>query len=206
MIRTTLTAASFVLLGATAFAGEMVAPVVPAIVDPATKTSPDWSGGYVGLSYGYATGDIDFIPSPARSMDSGTAGAILGGYQAQHSSFVYGGEIAVNSLSGSAATGFPQAKITEMIDLKARAGYASGAFLFYGVLGYSSGTFESNPTKEWDIDGFNYGIGVDYALTNNWILGAEYLMRDLEGVNPTNSAQTTSIDYDTLSLRVSYKF
>jgi outer membrane immunogenic protein len=58
---------------------------------------------------------------------------------------------------------------------------------------------------EWDIGGINYGIGVDYAISDNFVIGAEYLIRDLSGDNPvgTNSA---TIDFDTISVRAIYKF
>ncbi|MEJ6509318.1 MAG: outer membrane beta-barrel protein [Octadecabacter sp.] len=58
---------------------------------------------------------------------------------------------------------------------------------------------------EWDIGGINYGIGVDYAISDNFVIGAEYLIRDLSGDNPggTNSA---TIDFDTISVRAIYNF
>ena len=58
---------------------------------------------------------------------------------------------------------------------------------------------------EWDIGGINYGIGVDYVISDNFVIGAEYLFRDLSGDNPggTNSA---TIDFDTISVRAIYNF
>ena len=95
-----------------------------------------------------------------------------------------------------------------MIDLKGRVGYASADFLIYGVLGYTMSEYSDNTTisgGEWDIGGINYGIGVDYAISDNFVIGAEYLIRDLSGDNPggTNSA---TIDFDTISVRAIYNF
>ena len=58
---------------------------------------------------------------------------------------------------------------------------------------------------EWDIGGINYGIGVDYAISDNFVIGAEYLIRDLSGDNP-DGTNITTIDFDTISVRAIYKF
>ena len=58
---------------------------------------------------------------------------------------------------------------------------------------------------EWDIGGINYGIGVDYAISDNFVIGAEYLIRDLSGDNP-GGTNITTIDFDTISVRAIYKF
>ena len=80
--------------------------------------------------------------------------------------------------------------------------------LIYGVLRYTMSEYSDNTTisgGEWDIGGINYGIGVDYVISDNFVIGAEYLFRDLSGDNPggTNSA---TIDFDTISVRAIYKF
>jgi outer membrane immunogenic protein len=58
---------------------------------------------------------------------------------------------------------------------------------------------------EWDIGGINYGIGVDYAISDNFVIGAEYLIRDLSGDNPLGTNIAT-IDFDTISVRAIYNF
>ena len=198
--------------GTAAFAGGMTEPETsPAPTPPApAPAAMDWTGGYVGLSFGGVTGDIDFNPAPARAMDDGTAAALYGGYMVQRGNLVFGGELALNSVNDTAVTGFVgTSEVTDMTDLKGRLGYASGSFLVYGILGYSFGTYNDligTPGNKWDIDGLNYGVGVDYALTNNWILGAEYLLRDVDGDNPAGGGQTVDIDYDSFSIRATYKF
>ena len=81
--------------------------------------------------------------------------------------------------------------------------YASGDFLIYGVLGYTMSEYSN--TIKWDIGGINYGIGVDYAISDNFVIGAEYLIRDLSGDNPLGTNIAT-IDFDTISVRAIYKF
>ena len=98
----------------------------------------------------------------------------------QRGALVYGGELAFGSAQDTVVTGFLTSQVTDMIDLKGRVGYASGDFLIYGVLGYTMSEFSENTTisgGEWDIGGINYGIGVDYAISDNFVIGAEYLTR-----------------------------
>lgn len=195
------------------FAGNIGEPAAeaPAGVAAAPSTGLDWSGAYAGLSFGAVSGDIDFFPSPAQELDSGTLAGIYGGYQIQRGNLVYGGELAIAKPNDTAVTGYTGTSEIEkpMTDLKGRLGYANGKFLFYGVLGYSFGTYSNwlgSPADDWDIDGFNYGVGVDYAINDDWLVGAEYLVRDLDGSEPGGSGQTVDVDFDTISIRFSYRF
>lgn len=176
-----------------------------------TVAFADWSGSYVGLSYGSVTGDLDFDPSPDQALDDGTVFGLYGGYQVQMNALVYGGEIAFANPDGTAVTGFDGvSEITEPVfDFKGRVGYPTGQILIYGVLGLSTGTYTNvigDPNEEWDLTGFNYGLGAEYMVNPNYIVGVEYLARDMEGDNPFGGGQTAQVDFDTLSLRLAYKF
>ena len=176
-----------------------------------TTALADWSGAYGGLGFGSVTGDLDFFDGDVeQALDDGTTISGFAGYQIQRNDFVYGGEISLTSPSDVNVTGFDTAEISDLvIDLKARGGYAAGDFLFYGVLGLSTGTYINdinNPNDEWDLTGFNYGVGVDYDISSQFNVGAEYLLRDLEGDDPSGGSQTVQVDFDTLSLRASYRF
>ena len=197
-----------------ATAGNLETPApTPAIPTVAPTTSVmDWSGAYVGLGYGTTSGDLEFSNIPSSFVfEDGSLPALFGGYQIQRGNLVYGGELSFGQIQDSPISGF--AGIAEMtdniIDLKGRIGYATGSFMVYGVLGYSTGTYTDiltvTPPPQADVSGLNYGIGVDYAVTDNWIVGAEYLTRDLDGDGPFAN-QTTNVQLETISLRVSYKF
>jgi outer membrane immunogenic protein len=76
-------------------------------------------------------------------------------------------------------------------------------------LGYTMSEYSDNTTisgGEWDIGGINYGIGVDYAISDNFVIGAEYLIRDLSGTSLSVQPNTATIDFDTISVRAIYKF
>jgi outer membrane immunogenic protein len=211
-IKSIMTATAIALVPLAAIAGNIDEPIVPTIAPVmSAPAAMDWSGAYVGLGYGSVTGDVDFDPTPDQEMNNGTLTQLFGGYQIQRGALVYGGEIAFGSGSDTAlpcCVGFSEVS-DQMIDLKGRVGYATGSLLVYGVLGYSMGEYDNiigTPGEQWDISGLNYGIGVDYAFTNNWIVGAEYLVRDLDGDDPAGSAQTVQVNYDSISIRFAYKF
>jgi outer membrane immunogenic protein len=76
-------------------------------------------------------------------------------------------------------------------------------------LGYTMSEYSDNTTisgGEWDIGGINYGIGVDYAISDNFVIGAEYLIRDLSGTSLSVQPNTATIDFDTISVRAIYNF
>ena len=205
MKQTFISASIVAMLSTGAIAGNIDTPTADSVIaPPPTSTVTDWSGGYVGLSYGFASGDYSFTSAPSgRDMDDGSLTQLFGGYQVQRGALVYGGELAFGSAQDTVVTGFPNAQVTDMIDLKGRVGYASGDFLIYGVLGYTMSEYSN--TIKWDIGGINYGIGVDYAISDNFVIGAEYLIRDLSGDNPLGTNIAT-IDFDTISVRAIYKF
>ncbi len=172
----------------------------------ATDTT-DWSGAYTGLGYSRFGGDIGEAGNTPISLDNSSQAQIFAGYQLQNGSFVYGGELAYGFGSATSAPGTVDPNdISKVIDLKARAGYAADKFMVYGILGYSRSEFDviTNTTgDEGTLAGISYGIGVDYAISTNFVIGAEYLARNLDG-----SIQGTSIETDmnSLSLRASYRF
>ncbi|MEJ6812898.1 MAG: hypothetical protein QNK87_01360 [Octadecabacter sp.] len=104
-------------------AGNLSEPISRSIVPTLapTSTTTDWSGAYVGLSYGFASGDYDFtlLNGDTRDMDDGSLTQLFGGYQVQRGALVYGGELAFGSAQDTVVTGFPTAQVTDMIDLKA---------------------------------------------------------------------------------------
>jgi outer membrane immunogenic protein len=192
-------------------AGNLSEPISRSIVPTLapTSTTTDWSGAYVGLSYGFASGDYSFTSAPIRDMDGRSLTQLFGGYQVQRGALVYGGELAFGSAQDTVVTGFTTSQVTDMIDLKGRVGYASADFLIYGVLGYTMSEFDDDTTasgQEYGIGGINYGIGVDYAISDNFVIGAEYLIRDLSGTSLSVQPNTATIDFDTISVRAIYKF
>lgn len=207
-MKTALAIAALAALTGPALAGgpTMVADDPMPAAAPAAVDVHDWSGPYVGLSYGKTSGSLDY-ENPAFSYDveNGTSRSIYAGYLLQRGNFVYGGELAYSSLKDTQIVGFPAESYTKALDLKGRFGVANGRMLAYGVLGWSKVDFERGATVT-DFSGLAYGVGFAYAATNNIDVGLEYLSRTVDGTSPNGAPQTVTIGLDTLSLRVGLSF
>lgn len=205
-MKTSIFAVSALALSATAAAagGPVVVVDAPAVYAPVAATY-DWSGAYVGLGYGVTSGDLAYTPGGSFDLDSGSATSIFAGYQMQNGSFVYGGELAYSKGSKTFATGFPNENVSRMVDLKAKLGYSLDRAMVYGILGYSSLNYDIPGSGNFNTNGVNYGLGVDFAVSQNFIMGMEYLVRNTSG-DTFNAGQSADLDVNTFSLRVAYKF
>jgi outer membrane immunogenic protein len=196
------------LAGSALGGGPTVVGTDPVPVPPAPAPAMhDWSGGYVGLSFGATSASVDFSSTGEFDFDDGTVLGLHGGYLFQRGSLVYGGELAYGAVGDTQVVGFVESnEIERILDLKARLGYATNRVLFYGVLGYSFANYVEPAGREFDVDGFAYGVGVDFAASDRLVFGLEYLSRDLSGSASDDSSVTGDFDLDTLSLRVGFSF
>lgn len=171
----------------------MVEPVAPvAIVTPLT---PDWTGFYVGAQASY--GDYDL----GNNLDGSVKGAAYGlhaGYNYDfQNNFVLGGELGYD-WSNADGDG---AELDNLTTLKLKAGYAYGGALLYATGGWSwaDASFDG---EDYSDNGWVAGVGVDYLLNPNWILGAEVLYRDFSDFDDTG----VDLSGTSLQLKASYRF
>jgi opacity protein-like surface antigen len=209
MKKSMYTAAVLAVLAAPSFAGGPAAvPEEPVPVAPAAPAAAyDWSGPYVGLAYGTASGSLDYdVPPLSYDLETGNVTSFFAGYQMQSGAMVYGGEFAISNGNDIYPTGFPDENVDQILDLKGKVGYATNRALFYGVLGYSQLDYEI-PVLDDSIStsGISYGVGVDFAATDMFIVGLEYLARNTDG-DSFFVGQTADIDVDTVSLRLGLSF
>ena len=173
-----------------------------------THTLADWSGAYAGFSIGYnianelSVEEDDF--SVTFEADPSTALGAFGGYAVQNDDFVFGGEVALLR-APNVEFEFDGDEFSvdyDILDLKGRAGYAVNNILFYGVAGFS------RISADDDADGFNFGVGADYDLGNNVVIGAEYLARRTTSEEDEEFEEDEDLDVaiDTLSLRAAFRF
>ncbi len=164
----------------------------------------NWSGFYGGLSAssyrGQTTKTIGGI-STVFALSTKSAVGVFAGYNWQNGNLVLGGELAYTDPDQGHVLA-PATRVNNTFDAKLRAGYATGKTLFYGVLGGSSASMSNGGTTV-KLSGLSYGIGVDYALTEKVVIGAEYLMRDLKGTSAPITLNTKS---NSISARLSWKF
>lgn len=198
---------------ATAGGPAAVADEPPATVATVPAASHDWSGFYGGLSYGKASGATNFYSSPGVFSNGpwdveGNLPGLFAGMNFQRGNLVYGAELSAmfGEVRGT-PDGFEEQQYEDVIDLKARAGYAFGSALVYGTLGYSKSKFAEDGDPLQSMSGLGYGIGVDYAVGERFMVGAEYYARDLNGT--LDYAAPFELDdsgFDTLTLRVGMQF
>ncbi|WP_417270523.1 outer membrane protein [Celeribacter sp.] len=196
--KTTLLASAAALtaaLSAPAVAGTIEAPapdpVVPTAAPVYTAPSGEWTGAYVGGTLGYGWGaDV------ADGADDATYG-VFGGYNYDFGNFVLGGEL--EYLESDLATG--GASVDDMTRLKLRAGYDLGKALVYGVVGanYANATIGGT---DYSDTGVTYGLGMDYAVTDQWTAGFEVLQNDFSEFDNSGS----DLSAVTVGARASFRF
>jgi len=131
-----------------------------------------WDGGYIGLGVGYGwlkDTDYQFTP-PLDDEGQDVIAGIHAGYNWQYGNFVVGGELEALNLDLTYEN-FDFITIKHAIALKARAGYAWDRYL---ITGHAGGVWASTNfmgLKDW---GWVAGGGVDYALTDEITVGAQY--------------------------------
>lgn len=204
----TLAAATLAALSTPVLAGG------PTIVEPdptpaaaAPIEGHDWSGAYVGLGYGRASGTLDYNRlGLSYDLNDGTTKSIYAGYLMQRGNFVFGGELAYSRGNDIYAEGFPLENVGTIIDLKGKVGFARDRAMFYGVLGLSKAKYEfaTSSALNFDTTGLGYGLGVDVAVTQRVVVGVEYMARKTDG--DFAGTDDTDLDVNTFSLRVGLSF
>ncbi|MBW7921983.1 MAG: outer membrane beta-barrel protein [Rubellimicrobium sp.] len=207
MLRQLLAASAAVTLAAPAMAGGLAAPApepvveVPVVV-PVAQPSADWSGFYAGLQGGVA--DVD---ASSTSGLAGTAGvSFSGNYYGAHAGymhdfgrFVVGGELRYDDLSDiTYSSGGSSIGGKSLVAASLRVGYDMGRILPYVSVGGGQFTAADDDKS----NGVLYGIGADYALTDNWRLGAEVTHFEFNKFD----ASDYDVTGNAVGLRVSYAF
>lgn len=191
------------LLGSAASAGSYEPPIVEPPLDVAS--AHDWSGSYVGLSAGSDTGSMVYTPGFSFTLTQAASFALFGGHNWQNGNLVYGAEVSIGK-SGTYPGAFSTEEFTYLADLKGRVGYAADKVMFYGFAGPSIGQY-SIPVlpAQWNVNGYNYGVGVDVAVTEKVFVGLEYMTRELSGATSTpGQVQDTTIR--TVQARIGWAF
>jgi outer membrane immunogenic protein len=205
-----LALAASLVLPVCAFAGGPVATAPEETVAAAAPMAAvqDWSGLYGGVTLGRAAnGTATYVysgvPGDFYDMSGGGAGVFVG-YNLQRNALVYGAELAAQSVDYGIEDS--DAEYTNMLDLKLRAGWATGRALPYAFIGYSSGDWDNaNGLTNSAATGVNYGVGVDFAVASNWFAGVEYIQRDLS-TDFNENDNGVEPEFGAVQLRVGYKF
>ena len=160
-----------------ALAGGVAEPA-PAPVEimpaPAPVAAADWTGFYAGAQIEY--GDVD-VSGAANDDGTGALGGIFAGYRYDFGNYVIGGEIDINAADIDLPVVGGTLETVGRIGLEA--GYDAGPALFYGTVGAARALVDAG-ANTLGGNGYFYGVGVDYALTDQVVLGAEVLRHEFE--------------------------
>lgn len=164
-----------------------------------------WSGLYAGLTYSDGSAFQEYSDTNTYDLEGNGAGLMLG-YNYASGPWVFGGELAYSKTKIAELPPNSDYTFTSFLDLKARAGYAAGDALFYGALGTTFTKWqEGEGDGGYGGDGLLYGIGLDYKVSPQVFVGAEYLRRNVTS-DWNTAGETFDADPSTLTLRVGMSF
>ncbi|TGP26421.1 MULTISPECIES: outer membrane protein [unclassified Mesorhizobium] len=221
MGRLTLASAGFfALLSGRALAADAGADL------PMTAPGFDWTGYYAGLQAGYGWGSSDISGTEGEPFGASPDldGGFVGGHVAglwQFNQAVIGAraELDYSSMDGSALLDPGNTVGTDIKwfgSVNAEAGLAVDRWLIYGVGGVAFAGIETSQVagpsfaRTRASAGWTIGAGVDYALSNNIVVGAQYRYYDFGKEHFDAPDDFSDRDQDvklhTLGVNFSYKF
>jgi len=201
-----LSTTAFAVLSGAALAADLPSRTAPPVYTPPIPIFT-WTGVYIGGDIGYAWGESNYISSigfrPSTAWGSTNPDGVIGGahvgynFQAGPSfigtgNFVVGveGDVSGSNYSKTFLSTFGDSYTTKMDvagSIRGRLGIAFDRALIYATGGVAFGGFTSqlrlqNGTGSWSNDktavGWTVGGGIEYAVTNNWSVRAEYRYTD----------------------------
>ncbi len=165
-------------------------PVVTKAPPPPAYIPYNWTGAYIGINGGYGFGRSKWSGLPANfDVKGGLAGGQLG-YNWQFGQFVYGLEVDGDwtDLRGTANIAdcggvSCQTRNDFLSTARGRVGIAIDRLLPYATGGLAVGNIRATVPGFAGIDqtnaGWTVGGGLEYGLSHNWTVKAEYLFVDL---------------------------
>ncbi|MEX3015553.1 outer membrane protein [Gymnodinialimonas hymeniacidonis] len=204
-------AGTMALLPFAATAGGYVEPAAPAPAPVAPAPAPigyDWSGFYGGvqLEYGDVTADLAATGAEAAAGDDALYG-VFGGYRFDFGDFVVGGEIDYNlaDIDLTTPAGAAAGTLDSVLRAGIEAGYDAGPALIYGTAGLAQATATLAGVEDTD-NGYFFGAGVDYLVTDQIVLGAEILQHEFEGFTSTGLGTDLDISATTFGINAAFRF
>jgi len=217
----------------------------PAPIAPVVALAYDWTGFYLGVSGGYGWGqatwtdqnDGDFAQFLGQQYPTRPSGGMLGGqvgYDKQFDRIVFGAEFSgsatwmKDTVQNSTVTGvFGTTNVHALYAATAKLGYAMDRILVYGKGGpafaqmniFANDTIANIQFGDSQLrTGFTLGAGLEYAMTDNWLVGLEYDYYNFGdghfsgydngtgGDNNDFNDFKVNTNISTVNARVSYKF
>jgi len=208
MKKLTLSVAAVMAMSTFAVAGGDIAPVEPVIVEEAPVVD---SGFYMGLGYTYLNLNIETDDDGGHEMDVDTsATTFLAGYK-------FNPYIAVEGryIPQFAGVEFDDGDSIEgsiyNLALYAKGMYpVTSSFDIYALVGYgiTSVTIEEGDSETFSDNGFQFGIGASYDLSEHTSLFIDYsvLYNDSEFDDLLSSDDNIDLYLDAITFGMTYKF
>lgn len=207
-------------------------PAQKAAFAPPSGAPVNWTGPYAGAQIGGAFGSTDLsLPSSAYNgswSNNGVIGGAFLGYNCQVNSLVIGfqGSFDLLSVQGSESSNAPFAPKSFYVNsyhdwiasADGRLGYAVKNTLFYAIGGYAflanNSALSVNHVQVGsvsnEVNGYDVGAGVEYAISNHLSARLEYRYYNFAG-NTNNFLNSPKVFTESFSANVvrvgaSYKF
>jgi outer membrane immunogenic protein len=174
-------------------AADITSPQPPPPAYPPPPPLFTWTGVYLGgqIGYGWATDTLTVYPAGfgTNFTPNGVVGGAHIGYNQQLNQFVLGleGDVEGTSISQSFSPGVPtyDTKIPVQGSIRARLGVALDRVLLYATVGGEFADFNTSVAGPATFDqssqaeaAWTVGGGLEYAITPNWSVRAEYRFAD----------------------------
>lgn len=195
----TLCLSALLLSTTAAIAGGPV--YVPPPVIPLVQPVEQWTGPYAGVQLGYGIAETGSPNSTSFDMN-GMVYGVHAGYNYDLGTIIISGELDYN-LANINGTFDGDAVVKTLAHAKARIGYDMGSAMLYGTGGMAYAESELfNGTSSYSGTGYFGGVGIEYMISNNWGVGAEYLYHQFNDFYFGD----TDLKLQTIQARASYHF
>jgi outer membrane immunogenic protein len=200
------------LLSAPALAADLPMRAPPP--SPAAVYVPalNWSGIYIGVNGGYSFGTTTTVGGDAGGLSTNgiVAGGTIGG-NFQAGAFVFGaeGDFDWDNIKRSPSAVCPVCQLSSawLATIRGRVGVAFDRILIYGTGGAAFQSLDfSTPFTSAITNplGWTGGGGVEFAITPNWSVKAEYLFVDFN--NKPSTITIFSLTENILRGGVNFRF
>jgi opacity protein-like surface antigen len=187
------------LLALPAFAGGTAPQTgLTPVVAPAPAAGTDWTGAYAGLQA--ENGNATILGGPPDPEFDGTFLGVFGGYRYDFGTWVLGGEI--DYVTGELTSAIPAGSVDDLLRAGVELGFDAGQALFYGTAGWARVGL-TDPVGATDNDGYFYGVGMDYLVTDRITVGFELLWHDFDEVGNPPPA---TMDMTTIGINAGIRF
>jgi outer membrane immunogenic protein len=189
MMKTAIVASSLALFASTAYAADAVTEIPEAPAAEYVAPAFSWEGAYFGIDAGHGWLDGEFSAvgaagSIGEDFDGASIGAFAGYNWQLSSGFVAGveGDVSYN-FNDNEYLGLADVGTDWAGSVRAKVGYTFDRALIYvaggwtatnGYVEVDAADFDESET----FHGWTLGAGVDYAVTDNMFLRAEYRYND----------------------------